>query len=99
MRIGLAVLSIIAFCANALFGFLAFAATAQMGGFIAPRPWWVAPAVATFVLIPIVQAVLAYRGRIYRLGQAEISACAWILGLFMISVLVEVCMVVSYRLT
>jgi hypothetical protein len=95
MRIVLAVLSIVAFCVDALFGFLAFAASAQMGGFSAPRPWWVLPAIAAFVLIPIVQAVLLYRGKIYRLGQAKISTCVWILGLFLASGLVEAVIVIG----
>jgi hypothetical protein len=55
----------------------------------------VLPAIAAFVLIPIVQAVLLYRGKIYRLGQAKISTCVWILGLFLASGLVEAVIVIG----
>jgi hypothetical protein len=89
MKIALAILGLLAFVAGAIFSFLAFAASAQMGGLGPDRPIGPKLIVMAFVLITMFQAALVFFGKLFWPQKSNVVASTAVMGLAMLYIVLE----------
>lgn len=89
LKIALAILGLLAFVAGAIFSFLAFAASAQMGGLGPDRPMGPKLIVMAFVLISMLQAALAFFGKLFWPQKSNVVASTAVLVLAILYVVLE----------